>query len=158
MQLPIRYADRSDAETISKLVLEASETVRKSDFSNQGWEFLQQTNTLEVTQARFDNDAWFALIYEVDSTPVAYLAMLDYQKIDHLFVLADFRQRGIAGQLWKRAHDLCVQHGHGSWYWVRSSSIAVPVYESFGFKAVGQVQSSNGISFQPMERGLKAKE
>jgi len=36
-------------------------------------------------------------------------------------------------------------------YWLKSSTMAVPLYESFAFKLTGPRQTNNGITFFPME-------
>lgn len=153
--MSIRSATSIDAEVISRLVLDASLSLRDQDFSAQGWALLQSTNTVEAVRKRFKSSRYFALIFEVDGIAVGYIAMVNFEKIDHLFVLADYRSIGIAKKLWHKAQQACQENGNTSYYWVRSSSYAIPVYKSFGFRSSGEPQISNGISFQLMEKGQK---
>ena len=150
----IRPANNADAAIISKLVVDSSVSAI-GDFTDEGWEMLERTNTIEAVQNRFNSEKYFALICEVGGLPVGYLAMIDYEKIDHMFVLAEYRERGIATKLWAEAHEICSASGYGRYYWVRSSTYAEPVYESFGFRRSGERQSSSGISFQLMEKGVQ---
>jgi GNAT superfamily N-acetyltransferase len=151
--MTIRLATSFDAEIISKLVIDSSLSVRDQDFSDQGWALLEKTNTVEAVSKRFESEKYFALIFEVEGVAAGYLAMVEFEKIDHMFVMPEYRNRGIAKSLWHKAQEICVDNGNASYYWVRSSSYAVQVYKSFGFRLSGDKQSSNGISFQLMENG-----
>ncbi|MBL4671815.1 MAG: GNAT family N-acetyltransferase [Arenicella sp.] len=151
--MSIRLATSFDAEIVSKLVIDSSLSVKDQDFSDEGWALLEKTNTIESVSKRFESEKYFALIFEVQGVPAGYLAMVEFEKIDHMFVMPEYRNIGIAKSLWHKAQEICVSNGNVSYYWVRSSSYAVQVYESFGFRLSGDKKISNGISFQLMERG-----
>lgn len=151
--MSIHSATVFDADVISKLVIDASLSVRDQDFSDQGWALLERTNTVETVSKRFESGQYFALIFEVDGIAAGYIAMVNFEKIDHMFVLPDYRNMAIAKSLWREAQEVCQQNGNSSYYWVRSSSYATPVYQTFGFRLSGGPQVSNGISFQLMEKG-----
>lgn len=155
MNLSIRTATALDAGIISNLVLSASLSVKDQDFTDQGWALFERTNTVESVRKRFESSRYFALILDVDGIPVGYIAIVDFEKIDHMFVLPDYRNMGIATRLWHSAQEVCQENGNTSYFWVRSSSYAMPVYESFGFCLSGERQVSNGISFQLMIKGEK---
>ena len=151
--MDIRFASPDDAEDLSVLVLKASRSVKATDFTNEGWNLLKSTNTPAAFEKRFEASNYLCWVCEVDGQMAGYLAMIDNEKIDHMFVLAEYRKKGICKKLWSRAKKHCVQSGGGDYFWVRSSSYAEPVYKSFGFRPSGQRKSSNGISFQFMEYG-----
>ena len=151
--MSIRFASSIDSEALSVLVLEASQSVRDSDFTKEGWDLLKSTNTPQAFEKRFETKNYFCLVFEVDREIVGYLAMIDFEKIDHMFVLPKHRNNGVCKKLWSKAKEFCVESGYGMYYWVRSSSYAEPVYRSFGFRPKGERKSSNGISFQFMELG-----
>jgi GNAT superfamily N-acetyltransferase len=153
--MSIRTATLLDAKTISNLVLDSSLSVKDQDFSDQGWALLEKTNTVEAVSKRFESEKYFALIFEIEGVSAGYIALVDFEKIDHMFVLPEYRNMGIAKSLWTKALEICQENGNISYYWVRSSSYAMPVYESFGFRRSGEQQESNGISFQFMEKGDK---
>jgi len=69
-----------------------------------------------------------------------------------MFVLPEHRHKGMAKKLWRKAQRVCAENGNASYYWVRSSSYALPVYKSFGFRASGDREEVNGISFEFMEK------
>jgi len=151
--MDIRLASSDDSESLSVLVLKASRCVKEKDFTNEGWNFLKSTNTPEAFQKRFEASNYLCWVCEIDEEISGYLAMIDNQKIDHMFVLADHRRKGICKALWARATNHCEESGDGDYFWVRSSSYAEPVYTSFGFRPSGERKSSNVISFQFMEYG-----
>lgn len=151
--MSIRLATKSDAEIISKLVIDSSLTVKEQDFSGDGWALLERTNTIDAVSKRFESETYFALIFDVQGVPAGYLAMVDYEKIDHMFVMPEYRNMSIAKSLWHKAQEICLRNKNESYFWVRSSSYAVKVYESFGFRRSGDKQVSNGISFQLLEKG-----
>jgi len=148
----IRRANSSDSQVLSELVLASSLSVRASDFTDEGWRLLEKTNTVEAFKARFESANYFALICEVDAIAAGYFGVIDNEKIDHMFVLSEYRNKGIASSLWAEVQTICSKSGKGHYYWVRSSSYAEPVYESFGFRAVAERQQANGISFRLMEK------
>ncbi len=133
------------------LILKASKSVKAADFTDDGWSTLQSTNTPSAFEKRFADNNYRCWVCEIDGEVVGYLAMTDNEKIDHMFVLAEHRQKGICRKLWSIAKKHCEDSNAGDYFWVRSSSYAEPVYESFGFRALGSRKSSNGISFQLME-------
>lgn len=151
--MDIRFASRDDSKTLSALVLEASNSVRDADFSDEGWELLKSTNTLEAFNERFNQENYLCWLCEIEGEVSGYLAMIDYDKIDHMFVLPKYRKKGVCKKLWSLARKHCENSGRGDYFWVRSSSYAEPVYKSFGFRPTGERKTSNGISFQFMQLG-----
>ena len=149
----IRLASASDSNALSALIIEVSQSLRESDFTDEGWEFLINANTPRAFQRRFELADYFCLVYEIDREIAGYLAMIDFEKIDHMFVLPNHRKKGICKSLWIVAKQKCVESGKGTYYRVRSSEYAEPVYQSFGFRRSGERESSNGISFRFMELG-----
>lgn len=147
----VRLANIVDSNELSDVIIKASESVKDADFTDQGWNTLLRTNTPKAFVKRLENPNYFAFVYETENRIVGYLAMLDYEKIDHMFVLPSFRRQGISEMLWITAKQHCLRHHHSPLFWVRSSSFAKPVYESFGFQAKGAKETINGISFQYME-------
>ena len=149
--LAIRRATKDDAATLSRILLESSESVRQSDFTEAGWKLLLETNTVSASRKRFKQANYFALIAELEGEAVGYLAMLDYQKIDHMFVLPSARRRGICRLLWEASRKICEDTGSGDYYWVRASTMAETVYAKFGFVAHGVRTSRGGISSRLMK-------
>ena len=89
--------------------------------------------------------------YEYEQYLVGIISIFQFEKIDQLFVDPAFFKRGIARRLWERARCESKSVNGNAYYWVRSSSMAVPVYEKFGFSKIGAIQTKNGISHQFLE-------
>ena len=104
---------------------------------------------------RFKSEAYFALIYEVESAPVGYQAIVNYEKIDHMFVLPKYRNKSIAKSLWSKVEQIFRTHSRRDYFGVRSSSYALPVYQPFVFSVSGDRQENNGISFQFLEKEMR---
>jgi len=153
--MPIRFATTSDAKVIAKLIIDASLSVKEQDFSARGWAYLESTITAKAVSEKIQSQSYIALIYESDAACVGYIAMQNFEKIDHMFVLPEHRHKGMAKKLWRKAQRVCAENGNASYYWVRSSSYALPVYKSFGFRASGDREEVNGISFEFMEKGSR---
>ena len=151
----IRRAKSADSEALSGLVLAASRSGRGVDFTEEGWAQIEQRNTPEAFKKRFQRQDYFCLVCEIDNRIVGYMAMIDNEKIDHMFVLPSFWKKGISRKLWAEVLKECSDTDAENYYWVRSSTYAEPVYQSFGFRPKGDRQSIKGISFQFMELGSK---
>lgn len=80
---------------------------------------------------------------------VGVITILDQEKIDQLFVRKDFRGLGVATRLWQSAKKMCTKNP--GLFWVRSSSVAIPVYKKFGFCVVSPEETFKGITFTRME-------
>ena len=149
----IRRATEQDAAELRQLVI-ASAEVAKADFNQHGWAVFLAPNTLEKTLARILHDDYLVLLAEQNSRLVGMLVFFEMQKLDQFFVHPDYLGKGIGKQLWLRAlADIKrFNQGQDTALWVRSSTYAIPVYQSFGFQSEGSPENSNGITFQLMRR------
>lgn len=151
----IRKLESADTAQVVELVVTSAATV-KEDFSELGWQVFLQPNTMENTRTRIVGDDYQMYGAEFNNELLGMISIYQLEKIDQLFVAPGATGKGIARALWNHAEyatdaTLPGRENHG-YYWVRSSSQAVPVYQHFGFSKVGEQQSSNGIRFQLMEK------
>jgi GNAT superfamily N-acetyltransferase len=65
-------------------------------------------------------------------------------------VLPEFMNQGVAKALWLHTRSICELNGSYA-YWVRSSTVAIPVYQSFGFELCGELDTNYGITYQQMK-------
>lgn len=86
----------------------------------------------------------------IDGALAAVVAMRDNSHLFHLFVATAFQRRGHARALWELVRDEAIGQGNPGRFTVNSSMFAVPMYESFGFRAAGERQEMNGLAFLPM--------
>ena len=82
---------------------------------------------------------------------IGYISLKGDSHLYHLFVSAEYQGQGIASKLWRYV----LSQNTSQTYSLRSSLFAIPVYQKFGFKISGDVQSKDGIQFQAMELNLQ---
>ena len=87
-------------------------------------------------------------VYVIDSEIVGYISIFGGNHIYHLFVSKAFQGRGIARKLWNHARSELPS----TTYTVRSSMVAIPVYESFGFNITEPPSCKDGVRFQVMQK------
>lgn len=143
----IRAAQQYDAKELSELVEKSAKECRAIDFDDYGWDLFLSVNTLTALSSRIENNDYLILCNIVDNTISGMISILNNEKIDPLFVSPNYRNIGIASTLWKSAYSICSQSKSNQYYWVRSSTKAVPVNKSFGFEITEPLQIRNGISF-----------
>ena len=151
--MSVRKARLADASAISALVNKSAVLVR-DDLDDQGRKLVDSANTTAELSNRLVNPEYLIFCYEHEQNLIGMISMYQFEKIDQLFVDPAFFKRGIASQLWERAYCESNSEIENAYYWVRSSSMAVPVYEKFGFSKIGLTQTKNGISHQLLELKL----
>jgi len=91
------------------------------------------------------------LVALVQEELVGVLGIRDTQRLLHLFVAESYQRRGIGSALWNRAKsDLLAAAGEVGLV-VNSSVYARPVYERFGFKAIGPCIEGTAVTYVPMQ-------
>jgi len=91
------------------------------------------------------------IVAEDEESLLGFIAIRDFSHVFHLFVARQHQRAGIARILWHEAKSQALMApAPPTQFTVNSSLLAVPVYQSFGFEAAGEVVSAHGISFLPM--------
>ena len=150
MSVRVRKARISDAAALSVLVNKSAVLVQ-DDLNTQGRKLVDSANTADEFSRRLVDPEYSIFCYEYEQYLVGIISIFQFEKIDQLFVDPAFFKRGIARRLWERARCESKSVNGNAYYWVRSSSMAVPVYEKFGFSKIGAIQTKNGISHQFLE-------
>ncbi|HEY6530215.1 MAG TPA: GNAT family N-acetyltransferase [Cellvibrionaceae bacterium] len=151
----VKFATVENSVELSEIVLAASEELRGVDFTEEGWDRFVAANTSTEFEKKLGS-ADFCIFCCIESNRLlGFISLKDQEKIDQLFVIPEERNRGVASFLWQFAKKNAMQKGASGTFWVRSSSVAIPVYKKFGFIPEGERQSFAGISFQLMR--LQAK-
>ena len=148
--MSVRKARLTDAAALSVLVNKSAVLVR-GDLDDQGRKLVDSASSSAEFSRRLIDPEYSIFCYEHEQDLIGIISMFQFEKIDQLFVDPGFFKRGIARQLWEQAHGECKSENENGYYWVRSSSMAVPVYQNFGFSKVGTTQIKNGISHQFLE-------
>ena len=148
--MSVRKARLTDAQALSLLVHSSAVLVR-DDLDDQGRNLVDSANTRAEFSKRLLDPEYSIFCYEHEQNLLGMISMFQFEKVDQLFVDPGLFKRGIASLLWEHAHDECKSKNEEGYYWVRSSSMAVPVYLTFGFCKVGAIQTKNGITYQLLE-------
>jgi GNAT superfamily N-acetyltransferase len=146
----IRKATVNDAEGIRSLILRATEPESNSDFTKEGVKHFKGTQELEAIKGRILNKDYLMLCFIKEYKIVGIIAIYKKEKLSLLFVDPTARKLNIARQLWSSANETCLAQGGNGNYWVKSSTMAIPVYESFGFRVSGAQQIQYGIIYHSM--------
>lgn len=143
--MDIRQATPIDARPISSLVKSLAHYYL-DDADNDLPEWLANTLTEDAFLQRINSSEYNNFLCEQDGQVIGYGSMKKPNHLYHLFVAEAFQGKGISRKLWEQ---LIAEESNAT-YTLRSSIFAIPVYERFGFKAVGERGTKDGVSFQPM--------
>lgn len=146
--MTIQPATENDIDEIQRLVYESVGPYPHPDFDENGWRIFIAYNSRDSIQARISNASYLTLCFLQSGRIVGIITIQDGEKIDQLFVLPDSKNMGIARELWRVTREQ--YYPKSTKFWVKASTQAVPVYQSFGFQQEGGCQTSNGISFYRM--------
>ena len=78
------------------------------------------------------------------------VAIRDNSHLFQLFVIESLHSQGKGTLLWHHAKAAAIHAGNPGRFTVNSTVFGVPVYKTFGFKAVGPKTETKGIAFVPM--------
>lgn len=148
--MSIRKATINDAERIKSLILSAAEPESNTDFNKEGVTHFKETLELKAIKDRILNKEYLMLCFIKECKIVGIIAIYKKEKLSQLFVDPSFRKLNIARQLWSAANLICIAQGGNGNYWVKSSTMAIPVYESFGFRSDATQQNTDGIVYHSM--------
>lgn len=148
--MSIRKATINDAERIQSLILGAAEPETNTDFNKEGVAHFKETLELKAIKNRIQNKEYLMLCFVKECKIVGMIAIYKKEKLSQLFVDPTSRKLNIAKQLWLAANLICIAQGGNGNYWVKSSTMAIPVYESFGFRLNATQQNTDGIVYHSM--------
>lgn len=145
----IRLAVESDAQGISALIYSQLHHRAPTPTGSAPPEFLAgfAPETIQGYLGSLRYRYWVALM---DGQLVGVLGIRDRQQLLHLFVAELYQRRGIASALWKQARFDLLTGGEVRLL-VNSSVYTLPVYERFGFKAIGPRVEGVGVTYVPMQ-------
>lgn len=149
MRLHIEIAVPEDAAAISRLIHGLSHAFTLHP-SGQGAEAFMRSLSAEAIQGCVSapNFAYFKGL--LDGELAGVVAVRDASHLYHLFVDEKFQGRGVGRALWLHARAVAAAAGHPGRFTVNATPVAVPVYERFGFRAMGPRVEMNGIAYVPM--------
>ena len=149
-QFSIRKARTEDASPTSELIVRVAYYFSSSASGEVAPWFLKSVTPSAI--ADYINDPKFNYLVGYQGPALAgVIAVRDTTHVYHLFVAPEFQRKGLAAELWQRAKADALASGNKEGFSVRSSEFAVPVYERFGFRAIGALAEKDGVVFVPMK-------
>jgi GNAT superfamily N-acetyltransferase len=148
--MSIREATIYDVEDIQSLILKAAQPDINTDFTKEGITHFNKTLELAAIKDRIKSQDYLMLCFIKQKIIVGIIAIYKKGKLSQLFVDPTARKLNIAKKLWSAANVICLAQGGKGNYWVKSSTMAIPVYESFGFRLDTRQQNTNGIVYHLM--------
>ena len=145
MTISYRSAIPSDATAISNLVGRLSHYFLDDPTSPDGEPF-RASITPDAFAERILAPNYQYILAESTDGVCGVVAMRDSSHLYHFFVEATFHNQGVARELWQRAKA----GSESPRFTVNSSLFAIPVYSRLGFALAGDVQTKDGVTFQPM--------
>jgi GNAT superfamily N-acetyltransferase len=145
----IKAAVIEDAQEISELIRSLSSSFFALPNGEGADSFLESISPKSISKY-ISSDNFVYLTGKIDSQLIGVVAIRDNTHLFHLFVSPSYQGKGFGRKLWLEVKETALKAGNGGQFTVNSSLNAVPVYATFGFKAVGEECITSGISFQPM--------
>jgi GNAT superfamily N-acetyltransferase len=154
MPIKFRQASQSDSQPIAQLIEALAKQFIIHEFSEKGQQQFLRSNNQKAIE-KFFEQGFIYHVAELDNQIIAVIGIRDNSHIYHLFVDHAYQGQGLSKQLWQIAKTKSIQVANPEKFSVNSSNYAVPVYESLGFKKVGDMQESHGVLFNPMVLNVK---
>jgi ribosomal protein S18 acetylase RimI-like enzyme len=152
--MSVRPATTAGVFEIGSLIHQSATPQRGVDLDVDGWKLFCQHNRAKEIRQRLLDDQYMTLLSCREDRVVGLITLYQREKIHQLFVHPSARRYGLATELWRKARLLCERGDHSGYYWVRSSSTAVGVYEEFGFQRASERRQKKAISYYLMELTL----
>ena len=146
----IRLATCSDAHDISTLIYSQWDHRTPTPAEQPAPEFFAGFAP-ETIKECIGSVRYRYLVALIEGQLVGVLGIRDSERIIHLFVAESYQRRGIARALWSRAKSELMADGGDVSVVTNSSIYAIPVYERFGFKAIGPHLERAGVTYVPMQ-------
>lgn len=153
-QISYRLMGRTDAESVSRLILDVFNEFIADEYSDEGLaEFTRYVQPSALVERSRTNH--FVLLAVKQSQVVAAIEIRDNAHVALMFVDARFHRSGIARELLQRSISLARPAKPGlDRVTVNSSRFGVAIYEKLGFRQTGPERTINGIVFIPMAHQL----
>jgi GNAT superfamily N-acetyltransferase len=146
----IRPAGPPDADAIAELIRSAAESSFLSEFTEAGRLRFLTDHTSEAMTGRLQSGEFQYHLAEVNGLIVGVIGVRRRSHLFSLFVADEMQRHGVGRLLWNHAKACATESGGVEEFTVNASKNAVPIYERFGFVAVGAVVDSHGLLYVPM--------
>lgn len=145
MTISVRPATVSDGSAISRLIHSLAAYI-EDGIVNPAIGSYFNTITPDAISERIAAPGFLYIVAEDPEGVCGVAGLRDSRHVYHLFVRREMHRQGLARKLWEQLRN----SSNSSFFTVNSSLYAVPVYRQLGFVPVGEKQSRNGVTVQPM--------
>jgi len=149
--MSIEIAQTKDAIEIQDLIIRAVKPEENPDFDNEGLELFYKPNEISEIKNRINSPDYLTLCFHKNKNIVGLITIHKNEKLDQLFVDPAYRNMRVSTKLWNSAKKISSRNNESGEFWVKSSTMAIPVYESFGFQHASGRQQQNGITYYLMK-------
>jgi GNAT superfamily N-acetyltransferase len=147
--MDIRLAQPSDAPDISRLISQLTRFFTVDTKGAGAESFLSGLEPSAISRLVTAPNFRYHVGIDGDEV-VGVVAIRDNFHLFHLFVVESLHGQGRGTLLWHYAKAAAIDAGNPGRFTLNSTVFGVPVYETFGFKAVGPKAETRGIAFVPM--------
>jgi GNAT superfamily N-acetyltransferase len=151
----IKPAAIEEAEEISNLIHGLCNPFFASPNGEGAGSFLESISP-DAIRKYISSNNFVYLTGKIDEKLIGIIAIRDNKHIFHFFISPSSQGKGLGRRLWHEVKEVALKAGNSGEFTVNSSLNAVPIYAAFGFKAVGEERTTNGIRFQPMVLSVAA--
>ena len=148
--MDIRLAQASDAPDISRLISQLTRFFTVDPKGVGAESFLSGLETSSISRLVTAPNFRYHVGLQGEEM-VGVVAIRDNFHLFHLFVIESLHSQGKGTLLWLYAKAAAIHAGNPGRFTVNSTVFGVPVYKTFGFKAVGPKTETKGIAFVPMQ-------
>ena len=158
MTISYRMIKSGEESAVSSFVLEVFNEFVAPLFAEEGVEEFNRYTSADAITGRIENGNML-LVAEAEDEIVGIIEVRENNHVGWLFVDKRFQRTGVGRHLLKNAVELCKERDNTvNRITVNSSPNAVAAYRRFGFRAVEDEKTVNGIRHTPMELTIDAKQ
>lgn len=144
-----RIADLQDAESIAALSLKLQEIYAFPEYSEAGRRTMRRLSSADSTREHMERGDMYFLA-ECEEEFCGAIGVRNNSHIVQLFVDTKWHRRGIATRLWGLVQAACLDAGGKGAFTLNASTLAIPMYEKWGFRRTGSMQDREGVMTTPM--------
>lgn len=151
MTISYRMIKPGEESVVSSLVIDVFNEFVAPLFAKEGVEEFNRYTSAKAIAVRINNGNML-LVAEAEDEIVGIIEVRENNHVGWLFVDKRFQRNSVGRELLKRAVELCKERDDTvNRITVNSSPNAVAAYRRFGFRAVEDEKTVNGIRHTPME-------
>ncbi|MFB6318736.1 GNAT family N-acetyltransferase [Saccharicrinis sp. FJH54] len=150
MDYTIQPYRKGQEQEISRLIRKVYDEFVAPDYTENGNTIFYDWIAPEKIAKR-QKDQINLLVASIGTVIAGMIEIRDNRNVTLLFVDKKYHGKGMAGALFRSALQMCLSRDKDlDTFYVHASPFSIPVYERLGFKASGEIQEEQGITYLPM--------